>query len=107
MKGSNLGEFEEIVLLIVGIAGEEAYGLAIMELIKEQAGRSTTIGAVHAVLSRLEDKGLLNSKLGGATKERGGRRKRIFEITATGRRALELSRDLRVNLWEQYAIKTV
>lgn len=107
MKGLNLGEFEEIVLLIVGIAGEEAYGLSIMELIKEQAGRNTTIGAVHAVLSRLEEKGMLNSRLSGATKERGGRRKRIFEITAAGRKALELSRDLRVNLWEQYAIKTV
>lgn len=107
MKGTHLGEFEEIVLLIVGIAGEEAYGLAIMEQVKEQAGRNTTIGAVHAVLSRLEEKGLLNSKLGGATQERGGRRKRIFEITAAGRKALEMSRDLRVNLWEQYALKTI
>lgn len=107
MKGTHLGEFEEIVLLIVGIAGEEAYGLAIMEQIKEHADRNTTIGAVHAVLSRLEEKGLLNSKLGGATQERGGRRKRIFEITAAGKKALELSRDLRVNLWEQYALKTI
>lgn len=107
MKGTYIGEYEEIVLLLVGILGDEAYGLNIMDHFKDEARRSTTIGAVHAALSRLEEKGLLKSELGGATKERGGRRKRIFQITAAGRRALEQSRDIRVNLWEQYSVKTI
>ena len=107
MKGTYLGEFEELVLLLVGIMGEEAYGLAIVGELKTQVNRTATIGAVHSALSRLEDKGLLNSRLSGATKERGGRRKRIFEITATGKNALEISRDARANLWAQYELKTI
>lgn len=107
MKGTYLGEFEELILLLVGIMGEEAYGLAIVGELKQQVNRTATIGAVHSALSRLEEKGLLNSKLSGATKERGGRRKRIFEVTASGKNALEISRDARANLWAQYELKTI
>lgn len=107
MKGTHLGEFEEIVLLLVGILGSEAYGLAIMDKLIEQTKRSTTIGAVHAALSRLQDKGFLVSEMGGGTKERGGRRKRIFTITAAGRKALEYSRDIRLTLWEQYSLGSI
>lgn len=107
MKGTHLGEFEEIILLLVGILGDEAYGLAIMDKFKEQTGRSSTIGAVHAALSRLQEKGFLDSAMGGGTKERGGRRKRIFTITAAGKKALEHSRDIRVNLWEQYSLGSI
>ena len=107
MKGTYLGEFEELILLLVGIMGEEAYGLAIVGELKQQVNRTATIGAVHSALSRLEEKGLLISKLSGASKERGGRRKRIFEITASGKNALEISRDARTNLWAQYELKTI
>ncbi|MDW3194212.1 MAG: helix-turn-helix transcriptional regulator [Cytophagales bacterium] len=107
MKGTYLGEFEELILLLVGIMGEEAYGLAIVGELKQQVNRTATIGAVHSALSRLEEKGLLISKLSGATKERGGRRKRIFEVTAAGKNALEISRDARANLWTQYELKTI
>ncbi|MFY0687913.1 MAG: helix-turn-helix transcriptional regulator [Cyclobacteriaceae bacterium] len=107
MKGIYLGEFEELVLLLVGIMGEEAYGLAIVGQLQEQVNRTTTVGAVHSALNRLEEKGLLVSRLSGATKERGGRRKRVFEITATGKNALEISRQARTNLWDQYALKTI
>lgn len=107
MKGTYLGEFEELVLLLVGIMGDEAYGLAIVGQLEEQVNRTTTIGAVHSALSRLEDKGLLISKLSGATKERGGRRKRVFEITSSGKNALEVSRQARANLWAQYELKTI
>lgn len=101
MKGDILGEFEEIVLLIIGVLGAEAYGLAIREELEKQTGRASAIGAVHATLNRMEEKGYLESTMTGATQERGGRRKRVFCITASGRRALIESRDVRVNLWSQ------
>jgi PadR family transcriptional regulator PadR len=102
MKETRLGEFEEVILLLAGILEEQAYALRIAGEFESQSGRSVSIGAVHATLTRLEDKGLLKSKMGNATAERGGRRKRIYTITAYGRRALEASRDFRVSLWKQY-----
>lgn len=101
MKGSYLGEFEEIILLLVAMLGEDAYGLSIREAFMDQTGRSAAIGAVHSALNRLEDKGFLESKMADATNERGGRRKRIFSVTAAGKAALESSRDLRNTIWEQ------
>ncbi len=101
MKGSYLGEFEEIVLLLVAVMHEDAYGLAIQEQFEEQTGRSAAMGAVHAALNRLEKKGFVTSTLGEATSERGGRRKRIFSVTSAGKQALETSRELRNQLWEK------
>lgn len=102
MIETKLGEFEEVILLLVGILGEEAYSFRIAEEFETQTKRSVSIGAVHSTLSRLEDKGFLSSKMGKSTAERGGRRKRIYTITAYGRRALETARDFRVSLWSQY-----
>ena len=102
MKETRLGEFEEVILLLVGILGEEAYAFNIAEEFKSQTGRTVSIGAAHSTLNRLETKGFLNSKMGKATAERGGRRKRIYTITANGRRVLESARDFRVSLWQQY-----
>ncbi|MEL6534072.1 MAG: helix-turn-helix transcriptional regulator [Bacteroidota bacterium] len=99
MKGTQLGEFEELVLLIVGVLFPEAYGLAIREQIIEQTGRKVAIGAVHSALNRLETKGFVRSELAEATHERGGRRKRLFRITATGKEALEKNQKLRTSLW--------
>ena len=101
MKGDILGEFEELVLLIVGLLGGDAYGLAIRDELEKQTGRSAAIGAVHATLNRMEEKGYLKSEMTAATNERGGRRKRVFQITASGKRAMLDSRDVRVNLWSQ------
>jgi DNA-binding PadR family transcriptional regulator len=101
MKGTHLGEFEEIILLLIGVLQENAYGLALVDAFEQQAGRRVAIGAVHSALSRLAEKGFVVSKMSGATAERGGRRKRIFTITATGKRALVNVRDLRVSLWQQ------
>ena len=97
-----MGEFEEVILLLVGILGEEAYAFNIAEEFKAQTKRPVSIGAVHSTLTRLEDKGFLKSEMGSSTAERGGRRKRIYTITAYGRRALESARDFRVSLWSQY-----
>jgi len=102
MKETRLGEFEEVILLLVGILGKDAYAFKITEEFESQTGRGSSIGAVHSTLTRLEDKGFLKSEMGNSTAERGGRRKRIYTITAYGRRALETSRDFRVSLWKQY-----
>ncbi|HEX8039940.1 MAG TPA: helix-turn-helix transcriptional regulator [Chryseosolibacter sp.] len=102
MRETRLGEFEEVILLLVGILGKEAYAFRIAEEFEAQTERSVSIGAVHSTLTRLEDKGFLKSEMGSSTAERGGRRKRIYTITAYGRRALETARDFRVSLWKQY-----
>ena len=101
MKGSNLGELEELILLTVGILYQKAYGVAVMDEIEKQTGRSLNISAVHSVLQRLEDKGLVKSEMSEPTGERGGRRKRIFMLTATGKRSLEEANELRNQLFSQ------
>src|SRR5262249_11856272 len=73
MKGTYLGEFEELVLLTVGILFDDAYGLAIVDELEKQSGRNVMMSAVHKALVRLEDKGYLRSRMGGATETRGGR----------------------------------
>jgi PadR family transcriptional regulator, regulatory protein PadR len=102
MKETGLGEFEEVILLLVGILGEEAYAFRIADEFAVQTSRTVSIGAVHSTLTRLEEKGFLKSAMGKATAERGGRRKRIYQITAYGKRALEASRDFKMSLWNQY-----
>lgn len=101
MKGTYLGELEELVLLTVGILYPEAYGVGVMDAIEQQAGRSLNISAVHSVLTRLEEKGFLKSKMGDPSQERGGRRKRIFLLTAAGKRALEEANEMRNQLFNQ------
>lgn len=101
MKGTYLGELEELVLLTVGILYPEAYGVAVMDEIESQAGRSLNISAVHSVLTRLEEKGFLKSKMSDPSQERGGRRKRIFLLTAAGKRALEEANEMRNQLFNQ------
>ncbi|CCH52410.1 transcriptional regulator, PadR-like family [Fibrisoma limi BUZ 3] len=100
MKRTFLGEFEEVVLLVVAACTDDAYGVIIWEQLQEQTGRSITISAVHATLYRLEEKGYLSSQMGGATAERGGRRKRFFTVTALGSRALLEIQEMRQRLWQ-------
>ena len=102
MKETRLGDFEEVLLLLVGILEEEAYSFKIAEEFELQTKRAVSIGAVHSTLNRLEEKGFLKSEMGKSTAERGGRRKRIYVITAFGRRVLRESRDFKVSLWQQY-----
>lgn len=101
MKGAYLGELEELVLLTVGILYPEAYGVGVMDELAKQTGRDLNISAVHAVLTRLEEKGFLKSKMSEPTEERGGRRKRIFLLTAAGKRALEEANEMRNQLFNQ------
>ncbi len=96
----HLGEFEEVVLLLVAVHHDDAYGLAIANSIQEKLNRSVTLSSVHTALYRMEEKGYLLSQVGGSTRERGGRSKRIFKITSLGKQALEASRQSRNMLWE-------
>ncbi|WP_424963755.1 PadR family transcriptional regulator [Ekhidna sp.] len=96
----HLGEFEEIVLLLVAANDKDAYGLTIANTIEKDLKRNVTLSSVHTALYRLEEKGFLESEVGGATKARGGRSKRIFKITSRGKQALETSRDTRNMLWD-------
>jgi PadR family transcriptional regulator, regulatory protein PadR len=95
-----LGELEELVLLMVALLKKQAYGVSIMEELKTQAARDISVSAVHAVLHRLEEKGFVKSRMGGASEERGGRRKRLFSITALGSSAIEEVRETRNVIWD-------
>jgi PadR family transcriptional regulator, regulatory protein PadR len=96
-----LGELEELILLMVALIGSDAYGVSITQELEEQTGRIISISAAHAALHRLEEKGFVKSKMGGASTERGGRRKRLFQITAYGRQTLRELRDVRNIIWAQ------
>ncbi|CCH55194.1 transcriptional regulator, PadR-like family [Fibrisoma limi BUZ 3] len=100
MRRTYLGEFEEIVLLMVAILDGQAYGVTVSQEIEQHTGRLVTFGTVHNTLIRLEEKGFVKSELGGATAERGGRRKRLFRVTALGSRALQDIQQLRNELWQ-------
>ena len=100
MAKEYLGEFEELILTMVGALQEDAYGAAIEEEIESRLKREVNLSAVHVTLYRLEDKGLIKSALGGATKERGGRRKRIFTITSAGMAMLRSMKEARIDLWK-------
>ncbi|MBL7832375.1 MAG: PadR family transcriptional regulator [Cyclobacteriaceae bacterium] len=95
-----LGEFEEIILTLVAGLQEDAYGAAIAEEIETRLKREVNLSAVHVTLYRLEDKGLIKSKFGGGTNERGGRKKRIFTITNSGLAMLKAMKEARIDLWK-------
>jgi DNA-binding PadR family transcriptional regulator len=100
MRGTNLGEFEEVVLLSVAILADDAYGNAIKNEIRKRLGRNPSIGALHASLGRLEEKGFLESKEGETTPERGGRRKRYYKVTKAGVKAIQEVKDIRDSMWK-------
>ncbi len=101
MRRSDLGEFEELVMLAVAAMSPKAYGVVIAEELEKETGYPVSTGAVHAALQRLEDKGYLSSLFGEATPERGGRRKRLFTVTAYGLRILSEARAVRNSLWDR------
>ncbi len=90
-----LGEFEELVLLTVGVLGVDAYGVAIKQEMEVRTRKKPSIGALHTTLNRLEQKGFVKSWEGGATAARGGRRKRFYNLTATGKSVLQEAHTLR------------
>ncbi len=102
---SYLGEFEELVLLTIAALGNEAYGVSIQLNLESRCKRSISIGALHSTITRLEEKGFLKSWMGGATQERGGRSKRFYEVTQTGKSVLSETKSLRDELWSLSKVK--
>jgi PadR family transcriptional regulator len=100
MTRESLGDLEHLVLLALVRLGDESYGVPILEEIGGRTGRSMSRAAVYIALRRLEAKGLLRSRLGDATPERGGRAKRYFRITAAGLRQLQASHAALVSMWQ-------
>ncbi len=100
MKKYQLGEFEEIVMLTIGILFRNAYGVSIREEIQTRLSRTVSMGALHTALVRLEDKGYIKSVDGEATEERMGRPKKYYQITALGTKAMQHSKDTRNELWK-------
>lgn len=95
MKKVELAALEELILLTIAVLGDEAYGLSIMHEIERRTGKTGSIGSLHSALIRLEKKGFLDSEEGGATRERGGRRKRYFRLTQPGIEAILETKRLR------------
>ena len=95
-----IGEFEQLVLLAVLRLGEEAYGVPVLEEIRERTGRSILRPAVYVALGRLEDKGLLRSRQGNPLPERGGRARKYYEVTPAGVGALRETREALLSMWE-------
>ncbi len=101
MRGEHIGELEELVLLAVGSLLDKAYAVAILDVIKQSTNRTLDVTAIHAVLRRLEKKGLVSSSMGGATAERGGRRKRYFTLSQSGRQVLDDVMSVRMALYNK------
>jgi len=101
MKHHSLGEFEELVLLMVAALHDEAYGVSIHDNLEKKTSKTLNISAVHVALGRLEEKAFVKSRVGGITEDRGGRRKKFYVITALGKQVLDNHYDLRTGIYSQ------
>jgi DNA-binding PadR family transcriptional regulator len=86
-----LGELEQMVLLVILQLGETAYGVTIRQCLRDKSGRDVAMATIYTTLDRLDAKGCLTTKLGESTPERGGRRKRYYQVNAVGEQALKQS----------------
>jgi len=99
-KGEYLGNFDLMLLLALQRLGEGAYGVTIAKELEEKTGREVVVASVYATLERLQERGLVVSRLGESTPERGGRAKRYFRITGAGVREVREARRSLMNLWK-------
>jgi PadR family transcriptional regulator, regulatory protein PadR len=93
-----LGELEEMVLLAILRLGAGAYGATVLRELEEQAGRDVPRGSVYVTLDRLEEKGMIASRAGNPTPQRGGRAPRLVTVTQAGREALQRTHEVRERL---------
>ena len=103
MKKTKLGEFEEIVLLSVLLLKEEAFGVSIKRELEERMRETLSVGSVHSALKRMEEKGFLVSYWGDSERIRGGKRKRIYQVTQEGHRVVNEMKGIRASLWDAIA----
>ena len=102
MARTDLGDMEHLVLLAILRLGADAYGIPILDEVSARSGRDVSRATVYVALKRLEQKGLVSSRLGDSTPERGGRAKRFFKLKPSGLRALRESREMFLDLWRDY-----
>jgi DNA-binding PadR family transcriptional regulator len=102
MARTDLGDMEHLVLLAILRLGKEAYGIPILDEVSSRSGRDVSRATVYVALKRLEQKGLVASRLGESTPERGGRAKRFFKLKPSGLKALRDSREMFLGLWRDY-----
>jgi len=98
-KGSHLGDLEELVLLAVLRFGDEADGRSVREALRDAAARNVSVSTVYVTLMRLEEKGYARSWKGEPSGERGGKARRLYEVSPEGREALERVRAVRERMW--------
>jgi PadR family transcriptional regulator PadR len=103
MKGEHLGEFEEFTLLAIRAVGDDSYAVPLQQYIEEATGRTVSLGAVYSALTRLEEKGYVRSSMSGAIAARGGKARRMYEVTPLGRRTLRDLHDVRTRMWRTIA----
>jgi PadR family transcriptional regulator PadR len=102
MARTDLGDIEHLVLLAILRLGKDAYGIPILDEVSARSGREVSRATVYVALKRLEQKGLLVSRLGDSTPERGGRAKRFFKLKPAGLKVLRESRAMFLGLWRDY-----
>src|SRR5437762_10023467 len=102
MARTDLGDMDHLVLLAILRLGRDAYGIPILDEVSASIGREVSRATVYVALKRLEQKGLLTSRLGESTPERGGRAKRFFRLRPAGLRALRASRAMFLSLSRDY-----
>ncbi len=102
MAPIDLGDMEHLVLLAILRLGREAYGITILDEVASRSGRAVSRATVYVALKRLDQKGLVSSRLGESTPERGGRAKRYFRLKPAGLKALRESRAMFLELWRNY-----
>ena len=100
IMNDRLGNLEEMILFMVMLVHDEAYGITVRDAFMGQYGQDISLSAVHTVLRRLEEKGFTTSKLGGASPERGGRRKRLYRVTRYGYKKITHIQEERMRIWE-------
>ena len=107
MNNEIISSQEEVVLLAVGSLEPEAYAYGIIKEIKSETGQNWSLGTVHTILYRLENQGMLKSEMGGSSKKRGGRSKRLYGLTNKGYRIMESLMNTRKSMWAKVATNRV
>ena len=100
MGERKLGEFEQLVLLGILHLGDEAYGVPIVQEIQQRTGQVSSRTAVYVALTRLEKRGLVSSRMGDPTPERGGKARRYFRVEPAAIDQLRASRAALLNMWD-------
>ena len=100
MPRESVGEFEQLVLLAILRLGPDAYGVPIIEEIRERTGRTALRPAVYVALRRLGEKGLVRSRMGDPSARRGGKARKYYEVEAEGLALLREAREALHRMWD-------